>query len=123
MVILDPLQLNVSATLSDVCGISGAPSHITGRLDLAILLKNPAQTRSLEAFFISCLDRIMSTIVTDFRTLDGRNNKFNGILLAGWQIFPVPILNQLCAVLASNGLDVYLETARTSWGQSPLPDW
>jgi hypothetical protein len=111
MVILDPLQLNVSATLDDVCGISGGPSHITGRLDLAILLKNPAHTRKLEAYLISSVDRIMSTVFSHFRALNGSNNGFNGILLAGWQIFPVPILNQLSAVLNSHGLDVYLETA------------
>jgi len=111
MVILDPLQLNVSATLDDVCGVSGGPSHITGRLDLAILLKNPAHTRSLEAYFISSVDRIMSTVFSHFRALNGCSNGFNGILLAGWQIFPVPILNQLGAVLNSHGLDVYLEAA------------
>lgn len=110
MVILDPLQPNISATLNDVCGISGAPRHITGRLDLEVLLKNPAHTRNLEAFFISSLDRIMGTVLTYFQSLDGGSNGFNGILVAGWEIFPIPILNQLSAVLNANGLNVYLET-------------
>lgn len=111
MVILDPLQPNISSTLDDVCGISSAPRHITGRLDLEVLLKNPAQTRNLEAFFISSLDRIMGTVLTYFQSLDGGRNGFNGILIAGWEIFPIPILNQLSAVLNAYGLHVYLETS------------
>jgi hypothetical protein len=111
MVILDPLQPQISATLKDICGNSGASRHIAGRLDLTILLGNPAHTRSLEAFLMTSIDRIMSIISVHFQALDGSRNGLNGILLVGWEIFPVPILNQLSALLALNDLEVYLETA------------
>jgi hypothetical protein len=110
MVILDPLQPKISATLKDVCGNPGTPRHIAGRLDLTILLDNPSHTRSLEAFLISSVDKIMSIVSVHFQSLDGVSNGFNGILLAGWEIFPIPVLNQLSAVLTGNDLEVYLET-------------
>jgi hypothetical protein len=109
MVILDPLQPNVSATLADVCENFGAPSHIAGRLDLGVLLKHLTYAHGLEAFLVSSLDKIMSTVLTHFRALDGDSNGFNGILVAGWEILPVPSLHQLSAALSSTGLDVYLE--------------
>jgi len=107
MVILDPLQPNVNATLNGVCGNPGTPHQIVGRLDLGV--EAPAHKRSLETFLTSSLDRIMSIVSTHFHALDGGSNGFNGILLAGWEIFPIPILNQLSAVLAANDLEVFLE--------------
>jgi hypothetical protein len=111
MVILDPLQSNIDNALKDICRDSGAPSRIAGRLDLAVLIKKPVHTRMPESSsVISSLGKIMSIISKHFQAQDGGSNVFNGILLAGWEIFPVPVLHQLSAILTSNGLEVYLET-------------
>jgi hypothetical protein len=109
MVILDPLQPNVSATLKNVCGKSGVPSHLIGRIDLAVLLRNPVHEGMSELFLVSSLDRIMSTVSTHLQAADEDSSRFNGILLAGWEIFPVPILKLLNAVLTTKELEVYLE--------------
>jgi hypothetical protein len=110
MVILNPLQPNIDNTLKDICRGSGTPTRIVGRLDLAVLIKKPVHTRMPESFVISSLDKIMSIISKYFQAQNGGSNVFNGILLAGWEIFPVPVLHQLSAILTSNGLEVYLET-------------
>lgn len=119
MVILDPLQSNISATLKDVRGKSSAPTHIVGRIDLAVLLGNTVHERMPESFIISSLDRIMSTVSTHLQVIDDGSIGFNGILLAGWEIYPVPILNQLSVVLTTNGLAVYLETAGPEFLKNP----
>jgi hypothetical protein len=120
-VILDPLQPNISAALKDTCGMSGAPTRVIGRIDLAVLLRNPVHEGMSESSLISSLDRIMSTVSTHFQGVDGGidGNGFNGILLAGWEIFPIPVLNLLNAVLATNGLEVYLETGGPDFLKTP----
>lgn len=119
MVILDPLQPNINVILEDVCGRPSAPTHIVGRLDLADLVRHPTHERMLESFLISSLDRVMTTVSTYFQAVNGGDHGFNGILLTGWEIYPVSILNQLSAVLSANGLEVYLETSGPDFLKNP----
>jgi hypothetical protein len=119
MVILDPLQPNISAGLKELCGKANWPAYITGRLDLTLLIGKPTNNRIPESFIVSSMDKIMSTVSSHFQAVDGSSNVFNSILLAGWEVFPVPVLHELSNVLANNGLGVFLETSGPDFLQHP----
>ena len=65
----------------------------------------------------SALDAVMAVILQRFQASEGQYTGFGGILLDGWEIFPLRLLTVLCDVLRSFGLKVYLETAQPSFLQ------
>ena len=67
--------------------------------------------RRLDAYLISALDKVLTFVQMHLRSSDGGNNGFTGILLAGWDNFPLPVLNELNYAIVSLGLDVYLEVS------------
>jgi hypothetical protein len=101
--------------------MSDAPTRMIGRIDLAVLLRNPVHERMSESSLITSLERVMGTVSTQFQGVDDGidSGGFNGILLAGWEIFPIPVLNLLTAVLTTNGLEVYLETGGPDFLKTP----
>lgn len=111
MIILDPLQSNVHTTVKALSTNLSRRHHIIGRLDLQALLHSSTNVEMKEAFIISAIDSIFHVVTTRFKTLDGSSNGFTGILLAGWEVFPVMATHELSSTLATHGLDVYLETS------------
>jgi hypothetical protein len=107
MVILNPLQANVISAVSEFS--ASEATHIIGRCDLEEILNTTAEIRDIGKSFVSGLDQIMTVVLSRFQDSEGCNHGFNGILLAGWGLFPNPILSELCFVLGSIGLKVYLE--------------
>jgi hypothetical protein len=119
MIILDPLQTNVVAVVANSSSSLQRPHHITGRLDLALLLNLQPEKHITEKFIISALDQILNVVLTRFKNLDGDSNGFTGILLAEWDIFPVTVIDGLTDALAMLGLDVYLETSGPEFLKDP----
>lgn len=112
LVILDPMQPNVIPALAKCsCGLT----RIFGRLDLDKILNEKPNSHDLERFFIGAIDQIMTTVLLRFQNLEGRNNGFTGVLLANWESLPNPIFHELCDVLFTLGLDLYLETAASKF--------
>jgi hypothetical protein len=111
VVILDPFQENAVPTVTTFSDNFLRPRQIVGRIDLAALLDPPPTTRHLESYCISSLDQILSIILTRFKSLNGTGNGFTGVLLAGWDVFPVPVLLELSYVITTLDLNVYLETS------------
>lgn len=111
MIILDPLQPNVITVFAEYSNTPQLPRHITGRIDLPATLYPTSEEHQTDQFLISALDQILNVVLTRFKNLDGSGNGFTGILLAGWDVFPLAVAEELSNVLDSLGLDVYLETS------------
>jgi hypothetical protein len=111
MIILDPLQTNVVAVVAEHSNTPQLPRHIIGRIDLAVELHLISEKRQTEQFLIFALDQILNFALTRLKNLDGSSNGFTGILLAGWNVFPLALVYELSGVLDTLGLDVYLETS------------
>jgi hypothetical protein len=108
IIILDPYQRNVVPSLAVLHKFIDDPCDILGRVDLEAFPSARVGTHNSEAFFIRSIDQLMNVALRPFRELEG-SNRFTGILLAGWEIFPTPILHELTDVLCAMGLEVYLE--------------
>ncbi|CZT05212.1 related to glycosyl transferase [Rhynchosporium agropyri] len=111
MIILNPLQSYIPRVLAELSRREKVPRRVIGRLDLANVLTDAAPSRQSSKYVLSCLDRTMSMIITAFRNSEGGKNDFTGILLAGWEIFPIPVFHELCAVISTFGLEIYVETS------------
>ncbi|KAK0103063.1 hypothetical protein ONS96_005674 [Cadophora gregata f. sp. sojae] len=111
MIILNPLQNYIPRALAELSGRQNVPQRIIGRLDLNNVLTATTPTRASSKFILSCLDRTMSMVLAAFRTSEGGKNDFTGILLAGWEIFPTPVFHELCTVISTFGLEIYVETS------------
>ena len=111
VVILDPFQENAVIAVTSLSDSYLKPRQIVGRIDLAVLLRSPPTTRHLEPYCISSVDQILSVILTRFRSLNGSSNGFTGVLLAGWDVFPVPVLLELSHIITTLDLNVYLEAS------------
>lgn len=111
MIILDPLQTNVISIVENLPSDVSKQRQIVGRLDLSILLSPSAVTDPGNPLLIPTIDCIFQVISTRFRPSDGEGKGFTGILLAGWEKFPLTVTHELCAILTTHELDVYLETS------------
>jgi hypothetical protein len=108
IIILDPYQANVVLSLTTLRKSIDHPLDILGRLDLKAFPSVRVEEHKSERFFVRFLDQIMNVALRPFRELDG-SNRFTGILLVGWEIFPGPILHEFTKALCAMGFDVYLE--------------
>lgn len=111
MIILNPLQNYIPRALEELSGRQDIPQRIIGRLDLNNVLTATTPSRKSSKYILSCLDRTMSMIIAAFRTSEGGKNDFTGILLAGWEIFPTPAFHELCSIISTFGLEIYVETS------------
>jgi hypothetical protein len=108
VIILDPYQANIVRSLTVLRKSIDHSFDILGRLNLQAFPSARVETYQAEKFFVSFLDQIMNVALRPFRELDG-NNRFTGILLAGWEILPIPVLHEFIHVLCTMGFDIYLE--------------
>ncbi|CZR58560.1 related to glycosyl transferase [Phialocephala subalpina] len=105
-IVLDPFQTGVSNALASRC----TSSHILGRIDVGMLLRDQKSTKSPGT--IKSFDTIAQTIQTYFQRRNTSRFSFTGILLADWSShFPSVIFNELVKYTITLGLDVYLEIA------------
>jgi hypothetical protein len=111
VIILDPFQENAIPTVTSLTDSFLSSREIIGRIELAALIKAPPANHHLQSYCISSLDQILSVILTRFKTFNGNNNGFTGVLLAGWDLFPAPVLLELCYVVTTLDLKIYLETS------------
>ena len=111
VIILDPFQENAVITVTSLSDNFLKPRQIVGRIDLAVLLKPPPATQYLEQYCISSVDQILSVILTRFKSLNGSGNGFTGVLLCEWDVFPVSVLLELCHIITTLDLNVYLEVS------------
>jgi hypothetical protein len=108
IIILDPYQSKVIPSLAVLRKYNHHSLDIIGRLDLEAFPSSRIETQKSDKFFIKILDQIMNVALRPFKELDV-SDRFTGILLAGWGVFPVPILHEFTKILRDMGLDVYLE--------------
>jgi hypothetical protein len=119
VIILDPFQDNAVTTVTSLSERFLRYRQIIGRIDLKTLLNPPPSGRNMEPYCISSLDQILSIILTRFKSLNGSNNGFTGILFAGWDVFPAPVLLELNYVISTLDLNVYLETSAPDFLHDP----
>lgn len=115
MIILDPLAQNISAALAYLSKSPKKPSHVAGRIDIGTIVTDPISRRTV----ISSLDQVMSIVLPAFRLSDIHDDRFNGIVFANWESFQAPVLHELCAVMSSAGLQIFLETAGPAFLEDP----
>lgn len=118
IIILDPYQTNVVQSLAMLRKSIDHKFDLLGRLDLEAFPSARVETHRSERFFVRFLDQIMNVALRPFRNLDG-GNRFAGILLAGWEVFPIPILHEFTKVLCAMGFDIYLEISAPSFLAEP----
>lgn len=111
VVVLNPLQPGIKQVLEDSSRRGDLPRSIIGRIDLASVLKLSNGSDKSKDHVVSCLDRTMSMVISAFQGAEGQNNGFDGVLLAGWELFHIPVFHELCNVIFSIGLEVYVETS------------
>jgi hypothetical protein len=105
VVVLDPLQGGVLDALSTCQPTS---THILGRLDVKTLVKSDKSTNSDEV--IQCLYLLTQTLTTYFKTPEGEQSPFTGVLLADCQThFQPAVLNGVAKYINGLGLDLWLE--------------
>lgn len=110
LIILDPLQANVTDAVTSIPRNSRVPHFVVGRLNLEALLDVPQHKLDYEALNIKALEQILNLVSTHFLNGDAEKTGYTGILLASWEgFFSVSVLNQLSKHLTNLGLDVYLE--------------
>ena len=119
VVILDPFQENAVTTVTSLTESFLRNRQIVGRIDLATLLNAPPSACDMESYCIYSLDQILSIILTRFKSLNGSNNGFTGVLFAGWNVFPAPIVLELSYVITTLDLSVYIETSSPDFLQDP----
>ena len=109
-IILNPLQTNVNNAVANLRHNANKPNSIIGRLDLEGIMNVSLNPRKPEEFLISGVDAVMTIVLSRFQDSSG-HNVFTGVLLASWEIIPASILIELCDVLSTLNLEVYLETS------------
>jgi len=119
LVILDPTQPNVIEAVSQISVNPDRLSHKVGRLNVGGMSHASSRIPDQQALFVDALDQILNFLLSNFQDQDGRNNGFFGVLLTSWEVFPTSILHQLCDVIHSLGLKVYLEIGTPSFLQNP----
>jgi len=87
IMILDPYQANLGRSLAALRRHIHHPIDIIGRLDLKAFPSSRVEMHKSDRFLIQLLDQIIDVALKPFKGSDGRN-RFNGILLVGWEIFP-----------------------------------
>ncbi|RFU27099.1 hypothetical protein B7463_g9236, partial [Scytalidium lignicola] len=110
MIILDPGKENVMPALGQVAQNRRKSRQIFGRIDLHNLSNSPTKEIISENNVLPFLDQVLAVFSRYFEDAEGYNNKFTGILLAGYDLLPTPILHELASFFVRSGLDVYIET-------------